>query len=70
MIDNKIKTPLSKRVLFGDLVEGGIVDISIVDDEPTFSVTPMPKPLTKAERKAIKQQWKEENEQVANAQEN
>ena len=70
VIDNKIKTPLSKRVLFGDLVEGGIVDISIVDDEPTFSVTPMPKPLTKAERKAIKQQWKEENEQVANAQEN
>ena len=70
VIDNKIKTPLSKRVLFGDLVEGGIVDISIVDDEPTFSVTPMPKPLTKAEKKALKQKAKEENAEVANAQEN
>jgi ATP-dependent Clp protease ATP-binding subunit ClpA len=70
VIDNKIKTPLSKRVLFGDLVEGGIVDISIVDDKPTFSVTPMPKPLTKAEKKALKQKAKEENAEVANAQEN
>jgi hypothetical protein len=57
-------------VLFGDLVEGGIVDISIVDDKPTFSVTPMPKPLTKAEKKALKQKAKEENAEVANAQEN
>jgi len=70
VIDNKIKTPLSKRVLFGDLVEGGIVDISIVNDEPAFSVTPMPKPLTKAEKKALKLKAKEENAEVADAQEN
>ena len=64
VIDSKIKTPLSKRVLFGDLVDGGKVAISIENDEPYFTVTPMPKPLTKAERKAIKAQAQEEQENV------
>jgi len=62
VIDSKIKTPLSKRVLFGDLVDGGKVSISIENDEPTFTVTPMPKPLTKAERKALKAQAAEEKQ--------
>ena len=74
VIDNKIKTPLSKRVLFGDLVDGGIVDISIVENEPSFVVTPMPKPLTKAERKALKQKAREEDQpneqQITNSEEN
>ena len=54
VIDNKIKSPLSKRVLFGDLVDGGKVQISIVDNEPSFTITPIPVPLTKAQRKANK----------------
>ena len=74
VIDNKIKTPLSKRVLFGDLVDGGIVDISIVENEPSFTITPMPKPLTKAERKALKQKAREEvqsnEQQITNSEEN
>jgi len=60
VIDNKIKTPLSKRVLFGDLIDGGKVTISIVENEPAFEITPMPKPLTKAERKALKAKLKQE----------
>ena len=54
LIDTEIKTPLSKKVLFGELVEGGIVTISIAEDKPVFDIMPMPKPLTKAERKAAK----------------
>ena len=54
LIDNKIKSPLSRRVLFGDLVDGGRVNVTIDNDDLAFEVTEMPKPLTKAERKAIK----------------
>jgi ATP-dependent Clp protease ATP-binding subunit ClpA len=54
LIDNKVKSPLSRRVLFGDLVDGGRVDITIVNDELNFAVTEMPKPLTKEEKRAAK----------------
>ena len=54
LIDNKVKSPLSRRVLFGDLVDGGRVDITIVDNELNFTVTEMPKPLTKEEKRAAK----------------
>ena len=74
VINNKIKSPLSKRVLFGDLVDGGRVSISIKDGNVDFTVTPLPKPLTKAERKALKAKATEEkiqNEQDStNSQEN
>jgi ATP-dependent Clp protease ATP-binding subunit ClpA len=56
LIDNKIKSPLSRRVLFGDLVDGGRVSIDIDNDELTFTVSEIPKPLTKEERKALKAQ--------------
>jgi ATP-dependent Clp protease ATP-binding subunit ClpA len=56
IIDNEIKSPLSRRVLFGDLINGGRITIDIVDDKLCFTVTEMPKPLTKAERKALKAQ--------------
>jgi len=64
LIDEKIKSPLSRRVLFGDLVDGGRVDVSVEEDELEFSVTEMPKPLTKAERKALKAE-KQETEEVS-----
>ena len=54
LIDNKIKSPLSRRVLFGDLVEGGKVTVNVENDELVFTVTPIPKPLTKEEKKALK----------------
>ena len=56
IIDNEVKSPLSRRVLFGDLVNGGRVTVDIVDNKLDFTVTEMPKPLTKEERKAIKAQ--------------
>ena len=54
MIDEKIKSPLSRRVLFGDLVDGGKVSITVDNNELTFTVSEYEKPLTKAERKALK----------------
>ncbi len=54
LIDNELKSPLSRRVLFGDLVDGGKVKVSINSDKIVFDVSPLPKPLTKEERKAIR----------------
>jgi len=54
LIDTEIKSPLSRRVLFGDLVDGGKISISIVDGKPNFTVTEIVKPLTKEQRKAAK----------------
>jgi len=68
LIDNKIKSPLSRRVLFGDLKDGGRVTVTIENDEVAFSIKEMPKPETKEERKArktaalIKKQEQELNE--------
>lgn len=54
LIDSKIKSPLSRRVLFGDLVNGGRISITVNGKELDFTVSPMPSPQTKAERKAAK----------------
>jgi ATP-dependent Clp protease ATP-binding subunit ClpA len=54
IIDNKIKSPLSRRVLFGDLKDGGKVTVTIENEDLAFLVEELPKPLTKAERKALK----------------
>lgn len=54
LIDNKLKSPLSRRVLFGDLVNGGLVKVTVVNDELTFSVSEMPKVLSKEEKKAAR----------------
>ena len=56
IIDNEIKSPLSRRVLFGDLVNGGRVTVDIVDDKLDFTVVEIPKPLTKEEKKALRTQ--------------
>ncbi len=63
MIDNKIKSPLSRRVLFGDLVDGGKITIDIENNDLSFQVSEFVKPLTKAERRALKAKLQEiENE--------
>lgn len=54
LIDTKIKSPLSRRMLFGDLKEGGRVSVVVTDNELDFTITEMPKPLTKEEKKALK----------------
>jgi ATP-dependent Clp protease ATP-binding subunit ClpA len=59
LIDNKLKSPLSRRVLFGDLVDGGRVSVSVENDDLTFTVTALPKPLSKEERRALKEAKKE-----------
>jgi hypothetical protein len=51
-------------VLFGDLVDGGRVNIDIADNDLTFTVTEIPKPLTKEEKKALKAQKALEAEKV------
>ena len=54
LIDQEIKSPLSRRVLFGDLVNGGRVTVDVVDDYLSFTVTEMPKPLTKEQKKLLR----------------
>lgn len=54
LIDNEIKSPLSRRVLFGDLVNGGKVTITVENDKLGFEVSPLPVPMTKEEKKAIR----------------
>jgi ATP-dependent Clp protease ATP-binding subunit ClpA len=56
LIDNEIKSPLSRRVLFGDLVDGGRVNVDVSDNDLTFAVSEIPKPLTKEERRLLKAQ--------------
>lgn len=66
LIDNEVKSPLSRRVLFGDLTNGGRVNIDIVDDKLSFTVSEMPRPLTKEERKALRAQKAAEAAKVDN----
>jgi ATP-dependent Clp protease ATP-binding subunit ClpA len=66
LIDNKVKSPLSRRVLFGDLVDGGRVTVNLENDDLTFTVTEIPKPLTKEERKALKALKLQEAEGIKN----
>jgi ATP-dependent Clp protease ATP-binding subunit ClpA len=47
LIDNKIKSPLSRRVLFGDLVDGGKVIVEIVNDELNFVIGDLQKRSSK-----------------------
>jgi ATP-dependent Clp protease ATP-binding subunit ClpA len=62
LIDNKIKSPLSRQVLFGELVNGGKVDVSEKDGELVFNISEMPKQLTKEEKKAAKAAAKAAND--------
>jgi len=37
VIDDEIKKPLSKMMLFGELTEGGMVEVGLVDDKLTVN---------------------------------
>jgi ATP-dependent Clp protease ATP-binding subunit ClpA len=54
LIDNKLKSPLSRKVLFGDLQNGGRVNVQLQDSDLVFEITELPKQLSKEERKALK----------------
>ena len=54
LIDNKLKSPLSRKVLFGDLQNGGRVNVQLQGSDLVFEITELPKPLSKEERKALK----------------
>jgi len=51
IIDNKIKSPLSRKVLFGELKDGGLIEVTVVDDDLSFEISPL---LTKQQKKALK----------------
>jgi ATP-dependent Clp protease ATP-binding subunit ClpA len=54
VIDNNLKSPLSRKILFGDLKDGGSVSVIVKDDKLDFVISELPKPLTKEQRKAVK----------------
>jgi ATP-dependent Clp protease ATP-binding subunit ClpA len=64
LIDNKIKSPLSRKVLFGELKDGGVVTISINNNDLEFAISEYVKPLTKAEKRALKAAAQLENAEV------
>ncbi len=70
LIDNKIKSPLSRRVLFGDLVDGGKITIDIENNDLTFNVSEYIKPLSKAERRAMKAKLQEAEDEIATSEAN
>ena len=51
LIDNKIKSPLSRKVLFGELQNGGTIAVSVVNGDLNFDIGPF---LTKEQKKALK----------------
>ena len=40
IIQQEIKKPLADKLLFGDLITGGHVQVDMLDDKPVFNVTP------------------------------
>jgi len=51
LIDLEVKSPLSRKVLFGELQSGGNVEIVVNEGKLDFIITPI---LTKEQKKAIK----------------
>ena len=47
LIDDRIKKPLAEQLLFGDLVGGGKVIISVVDDDLSLEFKPLNKNSSK-----------------------
>jgi len=56
LIDNEVKSPLSRKILFGDLKEGGRVFISAIDNKLTFTIKNLGDELSKLEKRAFKHQ--------------
>jgi ATP-dependent Clp protease ATP-binding subunit ClpA len=54
LIDNEIKSPLSRKILFGDLKEGGRVFVKVVEDKLSFDIKNLGDELDKMEKRAFK----------------
>lgn len=52
-IDNEIKLPLSKEMLFGKLVNGGVVEVSVVDSSINFNIID---PMVKSSKEPVKEE--------------
>jgi ATP-dependent Clp protease ATP-binding subunit ClpA len=51
LIQEKVKQPLAEELLFGKLVDGGEVHVSIKDGKPAFEMTPAPPKASPARKK-------------------
>ena len=54
IIDNDIKSPLSRRMLFGDLKEGGRVFVTLKDNKLNFNIVNLGDELDKFQKRALK----------------
>jgi len=54
LIDNEIKSPLSRKILFGDLKEGGRVFVKVVEGKLSFDIKNLGDELDKMEKRAFK----------------
>jgi ATP-dependent Clp protease ATP-binding subunit ClpA len=53
LVQEKIKQPLAEELLFGKLIHGGEVKVTIKDNAPAFEIVPAaPKPSKRKGRKA------------------
>jgi ATP-dependent Clp protease ATP-binding subunit ClpA len=56
LIDNEIKSPLSRKILFGELKEGGRVFVGCENDKLVFEIKNLGDELSKFEKRALKHQ--------------
>lgn len=55
LIDNQIKSPLSRKILFGELKEGGRVFVDVADNKLVFEIKNLGDEMSKLEKRAFKQ---------------
>jgi ATP-dependent Clp protease ATP-binding subunit ClpA len=55
LIDNKIKSPISRKILFGELKEGGRVFVNVEDNKLVFVIKNLGDEMSKLEKRAWKQ---------------
>jgi ATP-dependent Clp protease ATP-binding subunit ClpA len=51
LVQEKIKQPLAEELLFGKLIHGGEVKVTIRDDAPAFEIVPAPPKVSKKKSK-------------------
>jgi ATP-dependent Clp protease ATP-binding subunit ClpA len=54
LIDNQIKSPLSRKILFGDLKEGGRAFVRVEDNKLVFDIRNLGDEMSKLEKRAFK----------------
>jgi ATP-dependent Clp protease ATP-binding subunit ClpA len=55
LIDNEIKSPISRKILFGELKEGGRVFINVEDNKLSFVIKNLGDEMSKLEKRSWKQ---------------